>query len=91
MKEEINTPVCSPAKGRKGTGLVVLVFYVVLLMLNASALEESVSRMPFGAARSFWLEVLRPCAETSARLHLGWPRRMVETHLGNHLNRDTGR
>ncbi len=91
MKEDINKPVYSAAKGKGGAGLAVFVFYAVLLMLNAVALEKSVSQMPYGEARSFWLKVLRPFAETAGRLYLDRPRRFVETRLGDYLNRDAGR
>jgi hypothetical protein len=91
MKEDINKPACGPVKGKSSTGRAVLVFYALLLMLNAGALEESASRLPYGTARDFWLAVLRPCAEAADRLHLGLPRRMAENHFGNHLNSDGGR
>ncbi len=44
----------------------ILVFYVIALLLNGTALERQARLMPYGAFRSVCLRLIRPVAVVSA-------------------------
>lgn len=64
----------------------VVVFYALVLALNAVALHESIERQPYGPARTFWLSVTGPPASASRALRLDRPRRFFRRTLGERIN-----
>ena len=68
------------------TVIGVIVFYALVLALNAVALHESIERQPYGPARTFWLSVTGPPASASRALRLDRPRAYVRKTLGASIN-----
>ena len=77
---------CASAMSVRQGIVAVMVFYAVLLALNAAALHESVQRQPFGPARTFWLSVTGPMAGASRALRLDRPRQFIHHTLGEALD-----
>lgn len=77
----------SPVMDLRRTIYAVAVFYLVLLLLNAGALHESVEHLPFGPARTFWLKVTGPFARGVGALGLDRPRALLKDALGSKINR----
>lgn len=76
----------SPEMDLRRTVLAIVVFYLVLLMLNAGGLHESVQRLPFGPARAFWLKITGPLARGAGALKLDRPRELLKRSLGAKIN-----
>ncbi len=66
----------------------LLAFALAALLLNAEALDQSISLMPYGQARDAGLALIRPPAAFSRALRLGVPRRYLETTLGAWIRHD---
>ncbi len=64
----------------------LLIFYLLVLFLNASALHESSRNLPYGPARRFWVKVSAPLAEGAKRLALDRPRAWLRETIGTPLN-----
>lgn len=66
--------------------VTVTVFYLLLVALNAEALHLAVERMPYGAARSFWVRITGPVSHVCGRLYLTYPRAFLRRTLGARIN-----
>lgn len=85
----MNSPPSSSPKS--GTALArvwvgLLVFYLLALALNASALHRNNERLPYGPVRSLWVTVTAPLAAAAERLHWDRPRATLEDTVGAALN-----
>jgi hypothetical protein len=63
---------------RRRTHRGVVLFYTLALLLNGGALERTVERLPYGAARRFWLSIVSPVATLSRATNLDAPRQWIE-------------
>lgn len=64
----------------------VLVFYMLVLALNAVSLHRNNEYMPYGPTRTFWVAVSRPLARACEVLRLDRPRDWVTRSAGAALN-----
>lgn len=81
----VTEEISGVAVGKAARG--VLVFYLLLFLLNVSALHEAIERRPFGPARAFWLRVTGPPAMVSRALRFDRPRVWMRQAVGEPLNR----
>ena len=65
----------------------LLAFYALALALNAVPLHRNNERMPYGAARSFWVAASGPVAKACGAWGLDRPRAFLERTAGAALNR----
>lgn len=62
------------------------VFFVLMLLLNGSAMLKSSEHLKFGPLRDFWVAVMRPIAQISHVSRLDRVRSSAEDVLGVWLN-----
>jgi len=66
----------------------LLAFYLVALLLNATALQSELSLLRYGKPRDIGLALIRPAAAASRVLRLERPRLWLEQHMGTHLQHE---